>query len=290
MNTKSFRAHCAVKDATKGLAEVIVSAYGPNPDEDGDVVVKGAVAKQIAGEYGPNPKGMLDHDWSMRSAVAKTIGWWEDDDGLHIEAQYNLEKEIGRDAFSDLIFYGADMEFSVGYQVKAAERASDEDRAKGIRRYITEWQINEWSHVMLGANHETGLVSAKGRKRGEDTPDTKTIVGTYEYLREQITAVLEETYSPDWIWVRGTTADTVVFHREHEDGMGEYHVGCFQAPYTIADDGTVTVGDPTEVVISEVVEPKSAEPNETKSAEPVLIPADLVAAFNALRLEALTAL
>lgn len=160
MNRKALHGRATVKDATQGIAELVISAYG-NVDSDADIVEQGAAAKQIAGVYGPNPKGMLDHDWSMRSAVAKTLRWWEEPDGTHVEAQYNLDKEVGRDAFSDLQFYGDDMEFSVGYEIKARRGPNEAEKAMGARQVITEWQINEWSHVMLGANSETRLVAAK---------------------------------------------------------------------------------------------------------------------------------
>jgi HK97 family phage prohead protease len=163
VNRKSLPGRAMVKDAAQGIAELVVSAYG-NVDHDKDLVVKGAVAKQIAGEYGPNPKGLLDHDWSMRSAVAKTLRMWEDDEGLHVEAQYNLAKQVGREAFDDLTFYGEDMEFSVGYEIKARRAPTEGEKALGAKQVITEWQINEWSHVMLGANSATRLVAAKARK------------------------------------------------------------------------------------------------------------------------------
>lgn len=162
MNRKSLPGRATVKDATQGIAELVVSAYG-NVDSDGDIVAKGAVANQIAGLYGPNPKGLLDHDWSMRSAVAKTLRMWEEDDGTHIEAQYNLAKQAGREAFDDLVFYGEDMEFSVGYQIKARRNPSEGEKSRGAKQVITEWQIDEWSHVMLGANSATFLVGAKTR-------------------------------------------------------------------------------------------------------------------------------
>ncbi len=160
MNHKSLPGRALVKDATQGIAELIVSVYG-NVDSDGDIVEQGAVAKQIAGEYGPNPKGLLDHDWSMRSAVAKTLRMWEESDGTHIEAQYNLAKQAGREAFDDLLFYGGDMEFSVGYRVKARRSPTEGEKSLGAKQVITEWQIDEWSHVMLGANSATRLVGAK---------------------------------------------------------------------------------------------------------------------------------
>ncbi len=160
MNRKSIPGRALVKDAAQGVAELIVSVYG-NVDSDGDIVEQGAVAKQIAGEYGPNPKGLLDHDWSMRSAVAKTLRMWEESDGTHIEAQYNLAKQAGREAFDDLLFYGEDMQFSVGYRVKARRSPTEGEKSLGAKQVITEWQIDEWSHVMLGANSATRLVGAK---------------------------------------------------------------------------------------------------------------------------------
>lgn len=163
---KSLPGRAMVKNAAEGIAEIVVSAYG-NVDHDKDVVERGAVAKQIAGLYGPNPKGMLDHDRSMRSAVAKTLRMWEEADGLHVLAQYNLAKQAGREAFEDLLFYGDDMQFSVGYEVKVRRAPNADEKARGARQVITEWQINEWSHVMLGANSDTRLVGAK------DAPTTE---------------------------------------------------------------------------------------------------------------------
>lgn len=259
MKHKSLRGRAFVKDATQGIAEVVVSAYG-NVDHDKDIVVKGSVAKQIAGEYGPNPKGLLDHDWSMRSAVAKTLRMWEEDDGTHIEAQYNLEKAIAREAFSDLSFYGDDMEFSVGYEVKSSRRPDDGEKAQGAKQVITEWQINEWSHVMLGANSQTGLIAAKARTNtdgGAKAVEAKALVGSHEYHTERLTEALSEVFPSDWLWVRGTFADRVVFAREWRAGEA-WEYATFEATYTEAA-GVFTFGDPVEVRTAEVVEVKTAE-------------------------------
>jgi HK97 family phage prohead protease len=164
MNFKTIAAHAAVKDADAepGIAEIVVSAYG-NLDSDYDIVQFGASRDQIAGLYGPVPKGMLDHDWSMRSAVAKTLRLWEMPDGLHVEALYNLNKQVGREAFDDLRFFGDLMEISVGYEIKKTRQPTEEERALGARRIIQSWVIQEWSAVMLGANDQTRLVSMKSR-------------------------------------------------------------------------------------------------------------------------------
>ena len=278
MNRKSYRGHAAVKDAAQGIAEIVVSAYG-NVDHEGDVVLKGASAKQIAGDYGPNPKGMLDHNYSMLTAVAKTLRWWEEDDGLHIEAQYNLEKQVGREAFSDLIFYGEDMEFSVTYKIKATERPTPEQKAAGTRRVISEWEIDEWSGVWLGMNSETGVVAAKAMEvRPDGTPaPAKALVGSYEHLTTRLRDALAEAFPSDYIWVRGTMADRVVFERE-VDTIDGWKWGTFEVTYT--DDGTtITFGDPVEVTVSEIVEPKAAPAPEAKDTEqPARVPFDRRAA------------
>lgn len=265
MNRKALRGKAFVKDAAQGIAEIVISAYG-NVDHDKDIVLPGACAKQIAGEYGPNPKGMLDHDWSMRSAVAKTLRWWEEDDGTHVEAQYNLEKEIGRDAFSDLQFYGDDMEFSVGYQIMARRAPTAEEKAMGARQVITEWQINEWSHVMLGANSETRLVAAKAKtEQGAKSVMAKAVVGSYEYLTDRLNEALEAQFAAAWLWVRATFPDHVVFAMERTDDMGDWHYAVYDVPYT-RDGDVFTFGEPQEVRTAEVIEPKSAElPIETKT-------------------------
>lgn len=261
--TKSFGGRAEIKDAEQGIAEVVVSAYG-NLDYDGDIVLKGASAKQIKGEYGPNPKGMLDHDWSMRSAVAKTLEMWEEDDGLHITAQYNLGKQVGREAFDDLKFYGEDMQFSVGYEVKESERAPQAEREKGIRRYIKEWVINEWSHVMLGANDQTHLVSLKGQVERQ----AKSIVGSYELLKDHIQETLSELYPSSYLWVRGTFADHVVFDHEVQTMDGGYSYACYSVDYALGDDGAIALGEPVEVEVDEVVSPKGKAPAEDLTTEP----------------------
>lgn len=255
MEHKSFHGHATVKAQPEGIAEIVVSAYG-NLDEDRDIVLPGATAKQLAGGYGPNrPKGLLDHDRSMRSAVAKTLDWWEADDGVHIKAQYNLDKQAGREAFSDLLFYGDDMEFSVGYSVKATAEPTIEQKQAGARRVISEWAINEWSHVWLGANHATGTVSAKGQPA-----NGKAIDGSYEQVSDRLREALQ-TGTTGYVWIRGTLPDRVVFERSGESADGTARTGTFEATYEITADG-ITVGEPVEVTVSEIVQPKAAKPTD----------------------------
>jgi HK97 family phage prohead protease len=245
---KMMHATATVKSATEGIAEIVVSAYG-NVDHDGDIVVKGSVARQIAGEHGPrNPKGLNDHDWRMTAAVAKTLRMWEEDDGTHIEAQYNLETEKGRDAWSDLNFYKDDMEFSVGYHVVKAQLPDDDQKALGARRVITDWYLNEWSHVMLGANSQTRTVALKGLAADDAS---KAVAGSFEHTSARIREALTGLYLNSYVYPRATFGDRVVYDVENYNG-GE-DGGTYEA--TWADvDGTLTLGDPKRVEVVEVVQ------------------------------------
>lgn len=260
MDRKSFRGNATVKAATQGVAEIVVSAFG-NVDHNGDIIVKGAVSRQLAGEYGPvRPKGLLDHHFAMASAVAKTLNWWEADDGLHIEAQYNLNKTIGREAFSDLEFYGDDMEFSIGLWIKSTREPTDQERTAGCQRVITEMEIDEWSHVVLGANSETRLVSAKSRRKVLETAAAdqaaKALAGSMEERSDALRDALREVVPAEWLWIRGTFADHVVVERETHSANGEYATDFVSIDYT-ETDGEFEFGVPVEVDISEVATPKT---------------------------------
>lgn len=257
MDRKSFRGRATVKAATEGVAEIVVSAFG-NVDHDGDLIVKGAVTKQLAGDYGPaRPKGLLDHHFAMSSSVAKTLDWWEEDDGLHIEAQYNLDKEIGRDAFSDLKFYGADMEFSIGLQIRDTARPDKAQKALGAKQIVTEMGILEWSHVVLGANSETRLVSAKSLKLIEGETATKALAGSMEERSEALRDALHEAHpAAEWLWIKGTFDDHVIVQRDLSVDGDEMVSDTVSIDYTATDDG-FEFGEPVEVVVSEVATPKT---------------------------------
>lgn len=159
--TKAYDSSARVTDEAEGIVEFVASV--PDVvDHDGDLVARGALAKQLAGEYGNiRPKLLLDHRRSMESTVGKTLRVWEEADGLHVLAQLNLAKQAGRDAFADLKFHGEASEFSVGYAIKGRRSPTASEKAMGARQVITSWTIDEFSLVTRGANPATRLVSAK---------------------------------------------------------------------------------------------------------------------------------
>lgn len=171
-----------VIDPVKGIAEMIVSVFNV-VDSGNDVVMPGFFAESIARRRTPDGrpkvKGVWAHDWSI--PVAKTLDARElmpgdprlpdhlrDLGGLWVKAQFNLETQRGREAFSDLQFGTID-EFSFGYEV--TEYSYDED--SGIRKLLKgEWY--EWSPVLVGMNEHTVLLNTKARFKGVDPGDVST--------------------------------------------------------------------------------------------------------------------
>lgn len=160
---RAFGAQLKAADKASGTIEAIVSVFG-NVDAAKERVVPGAFAKSIARKL---PKGVWAHDWTQ--PVAKTIEALEllpgdallpdplkDNGGLYIKAQFNLDTQRGKDAFSDIAFGTID-EFSFGYAVLDSEKATD--GAVDLK----EIEIFEWSPVLVGCNPATALISAKSR-------------------------------------------------------------------------------------------------------------------------------
>lgn len=158
-----------VVDSVQGIAEMVVSVFN-NLDDGNDVVMPGFFAESIArrrtSDGRPKAKGVWMHDWS--TPIAKTLDAKEIMPGdpllpprlsalggLWVKAQFNLETQRGREAFSDLQFGTID-EFSFGYQTK--EYNYDEET--GVRKLVKgEWY--EWSPVLVGMNDQTVLLGTK---------------------------------------------------------------------------------------------------------------------------------
>ena len=175
-----------------GIVEAIVSVFG-NVDSYNERVMPGAFTESLANKL---PKGVWMHDWMQ--PIARTIEAKElqpgdallpdsikNLGGLWVKAQFNLETQIGKEAFSN-IKAGIIDEFSIGYSVK--KWSYDED--------TNVWDLNqldlyEWSPVLVGANRATALVSAKdfgGRKFAEQLEalqaDVEDCVARIEDLKE----------------------------------------------------------------------------------------------------------
>ena len=119
--------------------------------------------------------------------IAKTLEAHEDDKGLYIKGQFNLDTQRGKEAFSDLVFGNID-EFSIGYRVQQDEVDDD-----GVR-HLKKIRLYEWSPVLVGANAETELISVKEEKKDKEIKkdDKKTEKEIEVVLKadDEVTAVV----------------------------------------------------------------------------------------------------
>lgn len=153
-------------DRAEGVLEAIVSVFDV-VDHAGERIKPGAFARSL--ERGL-PYGVWMHDWS--APVAKTLEAREllagdpllpaelaGLGGLYVKAQFNLETQRGREAFSDVAGGYVD-QFSIGYWVVADRKAPD-----GVRDLL-EVELAEWSPVLVGCNPATMPLSAKSATEG----------------------------------------------------------------------------------------------------------------------------
>lgn len=152
-------AEIKVVDEGKGIVEAYVSIFG-NVDSYGDIILRGAFLESLSKKL---PKFVWSHNWEI--PIGKVLEAKEDEKGLYIKAQFNLETQRGKEAYSDLKFGSFD-EFSIGLRVL------DWEYDEAEHRVIKKARVYEASPVLAGANPDTELISVKGNEDGETKDDT----------------------------------------------------------------------------------------------------------------------
>jgi len=142
-------------DEDKGTIEAYVSIFD-NVDLGGDKIIKGAFSDSLQKKL---PKGVWMHNWEM--PIAKTIEAREDEKGLYIKGQFNLETQRGKEAYSDLKFGTID-EFSIGFRIQEYSWEKEDDEEV---RIIKKIKLYEWSPVLAGMNPDTELISVKEEEK-----------------------------------------------------------------------------------------------------------------------------
>ncbi|MEU4703366.1 2'-5' RNA ligase family protein [Nonomuraea dietziae] len=165
----------------EGIVEALVSVTNV-VDNAGDLIVPGAYAETLAQR---TPKGLFSHDdkvWVARTEaveellpgdprllamVADRKDWPRNAGALYVKARFNLATTAGREAFSNVKFFGGDQEWSIGYTVPKGGSTRGGD---GVRR-IKKLSLYEYSPVLFGANSQTLTLSVKSALDGaEDLP------------------------------------------------------------------------------------------------------------------------
>ena len=143
-----------VADEAKGQVHAVISVY-TNRDGDGEQVMPGAFSKAISRgkDTGKFPPGVWQHD--LRQVVAKTLDAYETGEEMHVLGQFNLEKQLSRETFSD-IAGGFLTSYSYGFRGPVKERKSDRTLIHDVGQWL------EWSPVTIPANDQTFTQSVKG--------------------------------------------------------------------------------------------------------------------------------
>lgn len=171
MKTKVYKSDI-MDVAEKGIVTIAISSFD-NVDYGGDIVRKGAFTKTFS-EGGNRIKHVLDHSLKSTAVVGLPVKMYETDKHAVVESKINLDKEIGRDLFSDYKFFqsnGKSLEHSFGYLTTKAGST----KLKGEE--ILELKMFEYSTVAIGMNPDTPVLGIKSWSE-EDIPLLE------EYLRK----------------------------------------------------------------------------------------------------------
>lgn len=168
-------------DDEDGTITALVAVSGV-PDEVGDVIVPGSLGKAIKRL---KPKGVDNHNWGVKvsklvystelmpgdsrlpAVTADGSPWPANAGGLLVKAKYNLDKQVGRDAYADAKFYGPEESFSIGYKVRPGG-----SRMRGGLRHLSDYDIYEYSQVLHGAHRLAHLTGVKSLHTAVEDPAT----------------------------------------------------------------------------------------------------------------------
>jgi HK97 family phage prohead protease len=172
LSVKSIAGQLSVDEA-EGIVECFVSGVG-NKDGVGDIIVPGAFDSSLKRR---KPRVVWGHDWNH--PIGKVLEIYEVSPGdfrlppkmkaagiggLYAKVQFNLKSEKGKEAFSNIIFFGEDQEWSIGY--KTLDSEYDGRKQANV---LKELELFEVSPVLHGANNLTATISIKsGEGENED--------------------------------------------------------------------------------------------------------------------------
>ena len=195
-----------VVDEAKGIVEAIVSVTNII-DEVGDIIVPGAYTKTLGSR---TPKVVHNHNWD--TPVGKVIYAEELMPGdprltqkllqvnagaLRARIVFNLETQRGRDAFSDVKFYGDEGEWSIGYDCTSPGAGESKTNMSNGVREIKSLTLFEISPVLFGAAPLTGTTDIKARQAApllaliQSKADTPTYKGVTAAAKTKYVAGLK---------------------------------------------------------------------------------------------------
>lgn len=249
----SFKAARDDQGALTGDFEALVSVFG-NVDRVGDRVVKGAFKKSLGSwkDSGDPIPVLWSHDWqNPESHIGAVTTAEETDDGLVVKGALDISTNPRAASIAKLLTERRVREWSFSYEV------GDERKAKDGANELLELEIIEVGPTLKGMNPATQTLAAKAfvPLAGSIEERESAIYGA---VRAWAAAKYPDSDSDEagmWTSIEGTFDDRVVFT---VNTYGEEpQKTSYQAGYTVADDGTVSLEEPVEVEIEAVVTEKA---------------------------------
>lgn len=165
----------------KGVVVAYANAYN-NEDSDGDVSMPGCFTK-TAKENRKRIRVLKDHNPTISLGVPLEIDA-SDAYGLGTKTQFNLNKEVSRDMYTDIKLYtenNLNAELSIGFEVIGRDVKN--------RKLINEYKLYEYSFLTSWAANELAIVQSI---KSEDA--LKNIKSHYGIM-ELITKAYDMPYS-----------------------------------------------------------------------------------------------
>lgn len=158
---KAFSHQIKELDSKEGIVTAYANYYH-NEDSDGDISMPGSYRKTVKEQH-RKIRVFKDHDRYTVLGVPITIDA-EDDKGLLTTTKFNMQKEVSRDMFTDIVLMtenGQDADLSVGV---IPVKRDEQDYRK-----VVEWKLKEYSFLSSwGANEMATVQMIKSGKPHEE--------------------------------------------------------------------------------------------------------------------------
>lgn len=153
-------------DESKGVVTAYANVYNVK-DSDGDISAYGSFDKTVSENF-KRIRVLKDHNPTMMIGVPLAIDT-KDTYGLLTTTQFNMNKDLGRDMFTDVKLMhenSLNAELSIGYKVMARDQKN--------KSIITEYKLGEYSFLSSWAANQFSTV--------QDIKSIKTHYGFMELL------------------------------------------------------------------------------------------------------------
>ena len=271
--TKAMNGQLTIDEA-EGIVEAFVAGIG-NKDSVGDIVLPGAFDASLKRR---KPRVVWGHNWN--EPIGKVLEIYEVGPrdprlpekmkkagigGLFARVQFNLKSERGREAFANILFFGAEQEWSIGYKTITA--AYDNARQANMLREV---ELYEVSPVLHGANQLTGTISIKS-DNGDDRV-TSFRKSKWPMFDRSFAEMIKEEHPGIWNAggnIKGDDQYTILTRIAEQGGVAETedqikalelreawvarHEGDFRLPGVIAQIKWLAIGSRGEDHMKDVV-------------------------------------